>query len=142
MKPINNIVRCDLCHKQFAVTASALEEKELNLIRSTIDEPVTFLNHRCLVTFLTCPHCGKQYPVVLDDAESLELLEISKDLYQRRMKWITRGKSVPSKLQDKFEKARIKLGISRQNLAKEYGQSYYQLEDGTMQQLEYRYRER
>lgn len=139
MKPTNNTVTCDLCHKQFAVTASALEEKELYLVKEDPDRTVIY---KCLVTFLTCPYCGKQYPVVLDDAETLGLLEISKDLYQRRMKWVQRGKAVPMKLQEKFEKARRKLGISRQKLAQEYNGSFYQLEDGTIEQLEFCYRER
>lgn len=149
MKPIDNIIRCDLCHKQLTVTASSLEEKDLTLMKS--DEQVSEelaktgsakATHAVRVTFLTCPHCGKQYPVVLDDAQTLELLEISRDLYQRRMRWVTRGKAVPDNLQKKFEKARLKLSISRQKLAEEYGQSFYQLEDGTVVQLEYRYRER
>lgn len=139
MKPINNTVKCDLCHRTFAVTSSSLEEKKVTLMK----EPKEFtIVHDVIITVLTCPCCGKSYPVTMDDNYTQELLEHSKDLYQRRMKWIAQGKAVPSKLQEKFDKARIKLGISRQKLAKEYNGSFYQLKDGTVEQLDFRYRER
>lgn len=132
---IQNTIKCDLCSKDFALTASALKEFNIELMRDG------YPNHRVAATFLTCPCCGKQYPVVVDDDTTLLILQELKELYVRGMKYRSKNKEIPERLRNKQQRLTQKLGFNRRKLAEKYNKSYYQLEDGSRMQLDYCYRE-
>lgn len=132
---MNHTIYCDLCRHEFTLTASVLKEYNIDLMKEG------FPPHPVTATFLTCPRCGKQYPVIVDDETTLPLLEESRQVYQRCNKYIAKQRPVPQKLQQKQAKISKKLGFYRRKLAEKYKESYYQLEDGSTVQLDYCYRE-
>lgn len=131
--PDNNTV-CDLCHHQFQVSRDTLKEENVTLEKDG-------LTHDVVLTYLCCPSCGKRYPVVMDDAETLPLLRELKDCMVRRMKFYGKQKPVPQKLQEKYTKLNRKLDFKRHKLAEKFNGTLYQSEGDTIQ-LDYRYHAR
>lgn len=134
---MNNRVVCDICGREFGLNKSNLNTVQANLYlgNDTWSDPVE-------ITFLTCPCCGKQYPVIVDDSETTALMEDYKELYKKRQKWLNMKKPVPQKLQAKYKALQKKISFNRMQIAEKYSNASYQLEDGTFIQLDYRYHER
>lgn len=131
--PDNNTV-CDICHYQFQVSRDNLKEENVTLEKDG-------LAHDVVLTYLRCPSCGKRYPVIMDNAETLPLLHELKDCMMRRMKFYGNQKPVPQKLQEKYTKLNRKLDFRRQQLAEKFNGALYQSEGDTIQ-LDYRYHAR
>ena len=131
--PDNNTV-CDICHYQFQVSRDNLKEENVTLEKDG-------LAHDVVLTYLRCPSCGKRYPVIMDDAETLPILHELKDCMMRRMKFYGNQKPVPQKLQEKYTKLNRKLDFRRQQLAEKFNGALYQSEGDTIQ-LDYRYHAR
>ena len=129
--PDRNII-CDICKKPFILTKDCLVEKELAL--KTVNSGLI----NCKVTMLTCPHCGKQYPVIVDDAESAAIVEDLRIVLQKIYSAKSKKHNVPSRLINKQHTLRNKLSFKRQQLAKKLEGSFYQTEDGK-EQLDYHY---
>ena len=131
--PDNNTV-CDICHYQFQVSRDNLKEENVTLEKDG-------LAHDVVLTYLRCPSCGKRYPVIMDNAETLPLLHELRDCMMRRMKFYGNHKPVPQKLQEKYTKLNRKLDFRRQQLAEKFNGALYQSEGDTIQ-LDYRYHAR
>lgn len=127
---------CDLCHKEIPLTKEVLKEEQVTLEQEGM-EP-----HEVLLTNLHCPHCGKRYPVIMDDESTLPLLTKLRVLLAKQIKQHQRGFSLDAKNAKKKQELNRKLDFRRQKLAMKYNKSFYQLEDGTREQLEYRYHAR
>mgnify|MGYP002517542429 CR=1 FL=1 len=132
MKETNAIV-CDLCDKEFNATKDTLEDQHVTLTKEGLDP------HEVILTVLTCPHCGKSYPVIMDDDTTLPLLERARNVALKRLKQMRRGFTPKPELEAKYRELNRKLDFKRQKLAEKYSESFYQLEDGTTVQLDYRY---
>ena len=132
---MNNMVSCDLCKAGFAVTRDALTEQDIMLEREG------FPDHPAQMTILTCPHCGKSYPVIVDDETTIPLVQEMRQLYAKSMKYKSKGQSIPDRMNQRLIKTQRKLSFRRRQLAEKFNGSFYQTEDGK-QQLEYRYHER
>lgn len=131
--PDNNTV-CDICHYQFQVSRDNLKEENVTLEKDG-------LAHDVVLTYLRCPSCGKRYPVIMDDADTLPILRELKGCMMRRMKFYGKQKPVPQKLQEKYTKLNRKLDFRRQQLAEKFNGAFYQSEGDTIQ-LDYRYHAR
>lgn len=131
--PDNQTV-CDICHHQFQVSRDTLKEENVTLEKDG-------LTHDVVLTYLCCPGCGKRYPVIMDDAETLPLLHALKDCMVRRMRFYGKQKPVPQKLQEKYTKLNRKLDFKRHQLAEKFNGALYQSEGDTIQ-LDYRYHAR
>lgn len=132
MKTINNKIFCDICGAEFAVTPYTLTENETTLFRegSPESKPV-------ILTWLQCPHCGKRYICLMDDAETLAILKDLRVAKAKELKFLKANKPVPERLGAKTIKLKRKLDFKRQKLADEYNGSFYQTEDGK-EQLDYK----
>ena len=128
---MTNTTMCDLCHKAIQLTPSMLQEKKLVLELEGVE-------YNTYVTLLFCPHCGKSYPVVLDDWETNEILERLKWLYMRKRGYASKGKPCPSKLEMQIQRLNNKLDFKRRMLAEKFDGAFYQSEAGK-ERLDYRY---
>lgn len=136
LKKTNTIVKCDICGYEFSLTKNSLEERKLTLQKEGLKP------HEVQVTFLTCPRCGKEYPVIMDDETTLPLLAKLQAVLVKQVKQAKRGYNPSTELARKRQQLNWKLDFKRQQLAEKYNESFYQLEDGTLVQLDYRYRTR
>ena len=134
-KPNTN-VKCDICGYEFTLTKNSLEERKLTLQKEGLK------SHEVKVTFLTCPRCGKEYPVIMDDETTLPLLAKLQTILIKQVKQAKKGFRPSPELARKRQQLNWKLDFKRQQLAEKYNGSFYQLEDGTLVQLDYRYRTR
>lgn len=137
-KPFDNKVVCDLCGYKFKLTPGVLKEEEVVL---TKQKGALILTRPAVITYLICPSCGKRYPVIVDDSQTLPILEELKETLQRRMKYSRRGAVIPKKLETKYQRLNKKLDFKRQQLAEEFSGAVYQ-SDGNTIQLDYRYHAR
>lgn len=133
MSNISTTVICDLCKKEFPLTRNSLLEETLSLEKDNM-EP-----HEVRLTSVVCPCCGKSYPVVMDDETTFELLERLNKVTMKRVKQTKAGFQVNPQLENRRKELERKLNFKRQKLAEKYNGSFYQLEDGTRMQLDYRY---
>ena len=125
-------VKCDICHREFNLTKNSVEEKSVLLEKEGLEpKPVT-------LTIVTCACCGKCYPVLLDDDETLALVESLKKLVLKEHKAQAKGITTPVKQLRKQRTLKCKLTFKRQQLAEKFNGSFYQTEDGK-EQLEYHY---
>lgn len=131
---IDTKIYCDLCHAEFNLTQSLLREESVEL---QLKELVTSVS----ITLLQCPHCGKVYPVSVDTSQSAETLAKVKSLYMKRVKYLSKNKPVPTRLEERYQNASKKLNVQRQKIAETVNGAIYQL-DGDTLQLDYRYRTR
>lgn len=129
-------IKCDLCHREFPLTRDILKEEQVTLYQEGL-EP-----HEVRLTYLLCPLCGKRYPVIMDDATTLPLLDKLRGLMSRLGKQVEKGFQPNPSLEKKRKELNRKLDFKRQKLAEKYNGSFYQLENGLMQQLDYRYHAR
>lgn len=129
----NNVV-CDLCQHQFQVSQDTLKEENVTLEKDG-------LAHDVVLTYLYCPNCGKRYPVIMDNSETLPILHELRDCMMRRMRFYRNQKPVPQKIQEKYTKLNRKLDFRRQQLAEKFNGALYQSEGDTIQ-LDYRYHAR
>ena len=136
LKKPNTAVKCDICGHEFTLTKKSLEERKLTLQKEDMKP------HEVQVTFLTCPRCGKEYPVIMDDETTLPLLDKLQVVLSKQIKQVKRGFTPSPELARKKQQLNWKLDFKRQQLAEKYNGSFYQLEDGTLVQLDYRYRTR
>jgi uncharacterized Zn-finger protein len=136
IKNTKHTVECDLCHREFTLTREVLKEEQVTLLPEDA-EP-----HEAVLTNLHCPYCGKHYPVVLDDESTLPLLDKLRNILAKQVKQQQRGFSLDKDTEKKRQELNRKLDFRRQKLAMKYNKSFYQLEDGTREQLEYRYHAR
>lgn len=132
----NPMIECDLCKRKFTLQKDTLEEVPLLLKKTEEDIEV---DHPAVVTFLTCPFCGKRYPVVVDDETTIPLLSKLQGILGRQHKQAEKGFTPSPDLERKRKQLSWKLDFKRQKLAEKYNGSSYQLEDGTREQLDYRY---
>lgn len=123
--------KCDICHKRFDVTQDKIHTQTVTLLDNTGD-------HRLQVTTVTCPICGKTYPVIVDDAETIKLRLEVEELLRKRLKYVQAKRMIPMRLAAKIGKLNGKLDFKRQSLAKKYNGSFYQTDEGK-EQLDYRY---
>lgn len=133
----NTDVICNVCRKPFKLTREVLHEEEIALYKGETKEVST--THNVVLTYLTCPLCGKRYVVIMDDAETLPILAEMRDVMKRRLKFLQAGKQTPLKLEEKYKKLNRKLDFRRRQLAEEYNGSFYQLGE-SVEQLDYCYR--
>ena len=135
-KKIEHTIKCDLCRREFQLTKEVLKEEQVTLNKEGL-EP-----HEVHLTYLYCPLCGKRYPVIMDDESTLPLLEKLRSVMAKQFKQVKRGFNPNPQLEKKRRELNRKLDFKRQKLAEKYNQSLYQLEDGTWEQLDYRYHAR
>ena len=128
-----NVIVCDLCGKEFRATKDSLKDSTLILSKPGVE------SHEVNLTELICPCCGKSYPVIMDDETTLPLLERVRKLTLKRVKQAQKGFSVKPELEAKYKELNHRLDFKRQKLAEKYNGFFYQLEDGTTVQLDYRY---
>ena len=127
-------VQCDICKKTINLTKDNLKEEKVTLTKDGESEEV-------YMTYLSCPHCGKTYPVMMDDAETALLAKDLRNTYLRKIHYFQLCKHTPQKLEERYRKLNSKLNFKRQNLAKKFDGATYQL-DGNTIQLDYRYHAR
>lgn len=132
----NPVIVCDLCGRSLKLNPNILGEREILLHKESQK------SHTVTLTFLTCPLCGKEYPVVMDDETTLPILERMRSVMHKQVRQAKKGFPLNAKLAEKRRQLNWKLDFKRQKLAEKYNGSFYQLEDGTMVQLDYRYRSR
>lgn len=132
----HNVVKCDLCEREFTLTKKCLTEREVLLQKEGLKP------HTVQITFLSCPCCGKDYPVLVDDESTLPLLNKLQAVLAKQVKQAKKGFNPSSELAKKRHQLTWKLDFKRQKLAEKYKKSFYQLEDGTLEQLDYRYHAR
>lgn len=125
---------CDICSGEFSLERSHLVEEEVTLTKGELKRWVK-------MTSLTCPLCGKRYPVIIDDSESLATLEQLRELMKKRVRYSQKGTSIPKKLEQKYQKVSRKLNVQRYDIADTFNGSFYQIGD-LKEQLDYRYRVR
>jgi hypothetical protein len=135
-KKPNTHVKCDICGREFVLNKNVLTEQEITLQKEDLKP------HKVRMTFLTCPCCGKEYPVIMDDETTLPLLDKLQVILSKQVKQVKRGFNPSPELARKKQQLNWKLDFKRQKLAEKYNGSFYQLEDGTQVQLDYRYRTR
>lgn len=135
-KKSEHTVKCDLCQREFHLTKEALKEEQVTLHKEGLKP------HEVRLTYLYCPMCGKRYPVIMDDETTLLLLEKLKGITVKQFKQAKRGFSLNPQLEKKRKELTWKLDFKRQKLAVKYNGSTYQLENGLMEQLDYRYHAR
>lgn len=128
----SNVVTCDICHRDFALTKDFLEEKKVVLEKEGL-EPT-----EVVLTVLTCPNCGKYYTVIVDDEETAGIVAELREIVAKEYKARSKGKEPTQKLIHKHHALRRKLSFKRQNLAEKFNGSFYQTEDGK-EQLDYHY---
>ena len=128
----SNTVTCDICHRDFALNKDFLEEKKVVLEKEGLDSTEVVL------TILTCPHCGKYYPVILDDEETMSIVSELRKVLAKEYKAKAKERDIPDKLIRKHHKLRNKLSFKRKALAEKFEGSFYQTEDGK-EQLDYHY---
>lgn len=128
----NYTIECDICHGEFTVTPDTLQEETVMLTQNGEETA-------CILTHLRCPHCGKSYPVLLDDTETAEIAQELRMCLARRMKYTAKYKPIPNKLQNKLVRIKKQLDFKRRKLAEKFRGALYQFEGDTMQ-LDYCYR--
>lgn len=128
----SNVVTCDICHRDFALTKDFLEEKKAVLEKEGL-EPT-----EVVLTNLTCPNCGKYYTVIVDDEETSGIATELREIVAKEYKARSKGKEPTQKLIRKHQTLRRKLSFKRQCLAGKFDGSFYQTEDGK-EQLDYHY---
>ena len=128
----SNVVTCDICHRDFALTKNFLEEKKVVLEKEGLDPTEVVL------TVLTCPHCGKYYTVIVDDEETAGIAAELREIVAKEYKARSKGKEPTQKLIHKHQILRRKLSFKRKCLAGKFDGSFYQTEDGK-EQLDYNY---
>lgn len=135
-KKLEHTIKCDLCHREFHLTKDVLKEEQVTLYQEGLDP------HEVHLTYLYCPICGKRYPVIMDDKNTLPLLEKLRNVMAKQVKQVKRGFNPNTQLEKKCKELNRKLDFKRQKLAEKYNGSIYQLENGLMEQLDYRYHAR
>lgn len=135
-KQIPHTVKCDLCHRDFNLTKDVVKEEQVTLHQEGL-EP-----HEVRLSYLYCPLCGKRYPVIMDDETTLPLLEKLRNVMAKQVKQARNGFPQNPQLEKKRKELNRKLDFRRQKLAEKYNGSIYQLENGLMEQLDYRYHAR
>lgn len=135
-KKTEHTIKCDLCHREFQLTKEVLKEEQVTLNQEGL-EP-----HEVRLTYLYCPLCGKRYPVIMDDESTLPLLEKLRSVVAKQFKQVKKGFNPNPQLEKKRRELNRKLDFKRQKLAEKYNGSTYQLENGLMEQLDYRYHAR
>lgn len=130
---VSNKIVCDLCKTEFPMTRDCLKEESVTLEKDG-------LKHDVVLTFLFCPRCGKSYPVIMDDLETLQILSEYKIYMAHRADYIKKSKPLPQKLQEKCIWYRRKLSFKRHQLAEKFNGAFYQYEGDTIQ-LDFCYRE-
>ena len=130
-----NATRCDLCHAMVEVSGNISEK----VVHATF-----LLNEKgrdITMTVLTCPRCGKESIVQVDDQFTKEVLSEAQELYLKRAKFFAMTKPIPMKLAYKIGKVESRLSCMRAELAKQLDGALYQIE-GEIHQLDYRYHAR
>ena len=135
-KKTEHTIKCDLCRKEFQLTKDVLKEEQVTLYKGGLGP------HEVRLTFLYCPLCGKCYPVIMDDESTLPLLDKLQKVTAKQFKQVKRGFSPNPQLEKKRRELNRKLDFKRHQLAEKYIGSTYQLENGLMEQLDYRYHAR
>ena len=89
--------KCDICKRWFNVTTDKLKMETATVIDKTG-------SNRLQITSVTCPLCGKTYPVVVDDAETIKLRLEVESLLRKRLKYVQEHHPVPFRLAAKIGK--------------------------------------
>ena len=126
------MVVCDICHQDFVLTKGCLTENNVTLEKRGLEPKEVVL------TTLECPCCGKQYPVIMDDEETMIILEKLTELHKRMLILQQKNRRVHAKMDQKYRALENKLRFKRKNLVSEYNKSFYQSADGK-QQLDLHY---
>ena len=132
----SNQIYCDICYGKFSITRETLREEKVMLHKEE-----TAQTHEVTMTFIQCPLCGKRYVALMDDEETLSVLAELRECFRRRLKFVSKSKPVPEKLEHKYKKLSHKLDLKRHKLAERFNGSFYQTDEGK-EQLDYRYRVR
>lgn len=113
-------VTCTKCQGTFGLSSVDVVEEEVQLC----DEP-----KKLILTFYTCPECGKVYTVLVDDEKTLKLKaeyiqSIQSINYLKRV-----GKKVSKNMIDRMYQLQGRLKAARDDLNSHYNGSFYQLKD-------------
>lgn len=125
---------CDICKREIELTEKTLRTEHVTLTKGSRAADVE-------LTILQCPSCGKIYPVIVDTAESAELLTKTRSAYFKRAKYLRANKKVPQRLEERYQSLNRKLDFKRQQIAEKFDGAIYQF-DGDTIQLDYRYHAR
>lgn len=131
---MNTQIQCDICKGEFHISRESLREEKITLDNGKDCTEAT-------ITFIQCPLCGKVYPGIVDTTKSLELLAKTRAAYMKRLKYTSKERPVPARLEEKYQKLNKKLDFQRQQIAKKFDGATYQI-DGDTIQLDYRYHAR
>ena len=108
-------LNCDECKKDFKLASKDVTTRKFSIK----GEVITY-------TFFTCPHCGKVYPVQLDNIGTLELYKTVRNV----MLFFKNNLVNPTKAQIKqVDKQQARLKTKRAKLVKKYNGSVYQFND-------------
>lgn len=134
MKSPDTNVRCDLCKRVFNLAKELIHEKNITLEKDG-------LTHDVVMTVLSCPCCGKSYPVIMDDSKTIPIRDELNKVVSACFRFAKMGKQIPPRLVNKRARLTKTLDINRRKLADRYKGAFYQTEAGK-EQLEYRYHTR
>lgn len=126
MNPTNATITCDICGEEFHLNKSLIKEDHTVLHKGDQDYPV-------IMTYLQCPHCSKQYIVIIDDDDSYGVLQETHAALMKRMKYLQKGYTVPHKLEKSYQNLTSKLDFKRRQLAEKFNGALYQFEGDTIQ---------
>lgn len=110
----NLMVECEECKKQFPVS----QNQAPNSINHKREYKVN--GQSIFLTYYDCPHCGKRHFVQIDDANSLQQLVKTKNMFIKLSIAKKKGKSISKKQSENFNKSRQDLSNYRINLMKEF----------------------
>lgn len=135
MENLDPKTKCDICGREFYITPNYLDVKELTLMKEGLED------HQVKLTSITCPLCGKSYPVLMDDDTTAPLVDKLYQVVSKKLRLKEKGFPFPGELLRKERTLEWKLDFKRRNLAEKYNGSLYQLGD-SLEQLDYRYHTR
>lgn len=127
----NKTALCPICKRPVLLTSSLLKELDLILHKDNEHELVR-------LTIFCCPCCGKEYPVIIDDEETLQISKEVQRLFTQQLRYSEKQKKIPQKLEKKYQAFNRKLDFKRHMLAKKFNGAFYQIEGNTVQ-LDYCY---
>lgn len=114
-------VECEECHEKFSVTGTITHKREFRLNGQSI-----------FLTYYDCPKCTKRHFVQIDDARSMELLEVNKGQFVRNAILKERGQKLKKKKVKQYKDTQRHLARYRRELMRKFdGKELYDEEKGS-----------